>query len=795
MAFSIQTNVNSLIAQENLRVNSSFQSQTIQRLTSGYRINSSGDDAAGLAIANKFRNDTVELTQGVRNGNDGVAQLQIIDGGISNIGKMLDRLKTLATQSASATFTGDRTVLNNEYQTLVGEIDRQAQSIGLSTGGHFAKTGSVYIGGGATASGAADIANGTVSLDLSNSAVDSKALGLRTSQFTVQSATGTNLAVASNTSIANIVNANGAAGAATASFDLSGAGFSGLRVSVVLGLNDTTQTVADKLNSAIQALGNSGTAAADSLRNANILANAVTDSSGNEQLTFTSASSAFQVSAASNTANALMGQFDSSATNAATGASVSQTITGSAITDATTVENVTLKVMVNGTAHNLAVATAGTEANAAAMLADVTGSANYAQLTALGVTARLDGTGTKLQFVGNSNQSIQVQAAGDTANYFGLGAWSAASNSQVGTAAAVNSNGDTATVAFSINGGQKILVGFTAGVDVAHTEANFQAAINANTELHAAGLTVTDNAGTITVASGNAGVTFRMNVESQSGGLDLKFGTGAASTATLSAVDQAAMTSAGGSSQTGLGSNSDVFSFAGLNNLGAAGGTLGNGADQQVLSFSATDINGKLHSQSVTLAEANAATLDQAIQTINSALQTNANSTMKQIVAVKETNIAGTAEGIRFISSLNNFSVGVGQSTNNTADTPVGLYDGTSAASSTQGMTVNSSSSGTMDITTLAGADQAVVALGQAVLKLGVAQAAVGKGENQLNYAIGLANSQITNFSAAQSQILDADVAAEAANLSRAQVLQQASIAAMAQANSAPQAVLALLRG
>jgi len=306
---------------------------------------------------------------------------------------------------------------------------------------------------------------------------------------------------------------------------------------------------------------------------------------------------------------------------------------------------------------------------------------------------------------------------------------------------------------------------------------------------------VTDNAGTITVASGNAGVTFRMNVESQSGGLDLKFGTGAASTATLSAVDQAAMTSASGSSQTGLGADSDVFSFAGLKNLGAAGGTLGADADQQVLSFSANDSNGQLQSSSVTLGEANAATLDQAIQTINNALQTSANATLKQIVAVKETNVAGTAEGIRFISSLNNFSVGIGQAVNSTATEPVGLYDGTSGATSAQGMTVRSSASGAMDITTIAGADQAVVALGQAVLKLGVAQAAVGKGENQLNYAISLANSQISNFSAAQSQIRDADVAAEAANLSKAQVLQQASIAAMAQANSAPQAVLALLKG
>ena len=88
-----------------------------------------------------------------------------------------------------------------------------------------------------------------------------------------------------------------------------------------------------------------------------------------------------------------------------------------------------------------------------------------------------------------------------------------------------------------------------------------------------------------------------------------------------------------------------------------------------------------------------------------------------------------------------------------------------------------------------------MIALGQAVQKLGSAQAAIGKGQNQLGYAINLANSQISNFSSAQAQIRDADVASEAANLSKAQVLQQASIAAMAQANSAPQAVLSLLKG
>ena len=71
----------------------------------------------------------------------------------------------------------------------------------------------------------------------------------------------------------------------------------------------------------------------------------------------------------------------------------------------------------------------------------------------------------------------------------------------------------------------------------------------------------------------------------------------------------------------------------------------------------------------------------------------------------------------------------------------------------------------------------------------------MGAGENKLTYAVNLAQSQIANFSAAQSRIRDADTAAEAANLTKAQVLQQSSIAALAQANSAPQAILSLLKG
>jgi len=83
--------------------------------------------------------------------------------------------------------------------------------------------------------------------------------------------------------------------------------------------------------------------------------------------------------------------------------------------------------------------------------------------------------------------------------------------------------------------------------------------------------------------------------------------------------------------------------------------------------------------------------------------------------------------------------------------------------------------------------------LTSAISAMGLVQGAVGTGENTLSYAVQLAQSQISSFSAAQSAIRDADVATEAANLTKAQILQQSSVAALAQANAAPQALLKLL--
>ena len=200
---SIQTNVTSLFAQQNLSVNTEFESQTIQRLTSGFRINRSGDDAAGLAVANLFRSNINELQQGVRNANDGTSILQIVDGGLNNISQILDRLKTLATESATGTFAGDRNTLNNEFTTLLTEIDRQAANIGLSgAGGNASKYNvaiAVFIGGGDTQ------ADSAVTVDLSGAGnqVDSSGLGVNANTVdTVANAQAALTAI--DTAIANL---------------------------------------------------------------------------------------------------------------------------------------------------------------------------------------------------------------------------------------------------------------------------------------------------------------------------------------------------------------------------------------------------------------------------------------------------------------------------------------------------------------------------------------------------------------------------------------------------------------
>ncbi len=281
MSFSINTNIASMQAQDYLRATTEFQGKTINRVTSGLRIVNSGDDAAGLAIANSYRSEQAVLTQGIRNANDGLATLQTIDSGINNIAKLLDRARTLAAQSASGTFTGDRSVLSDEFKSVMGEIDRQAQAVGLNRGGDFAKNISTFIGGGRGADGDKVITNGSVSVNLTASTVDSRSLGL--SSYAVTGAADLDVQ-------ANFDTAKGVATSMAVNF--SGAGFNDLAVTVNLnGVNDLNGLAA-AFNEGIAAAAAGGGAANTAFKNANISASVSEDG---KSFTLNSADAAFSV--------------------------------------------------------------------------------------------------------------------------------------------------------------------------------------------------------------------------------------------------------------------------------------------------------------------------------------------------------------------------------------------------------------------------------------------------------------------------------------------------------------------
>ncbi len=171
MSFSVLNNIASANAQANLATTNIGLNKALNRLSSGLRINSSGDDAAGLAVANSYRSTVAVLNQGIRNAGDGLSTLQIKDGALNNISTLIDRLATLATESASSSSTVDRSALNLEFQDVLSEIDREAGVAGLNASAGFSvfvsnNSGNGTIGGTV---GAADVAG----LGLTGLAVDS----------------------------------------------------------------------------------------------------------------------------------------------------------------------------------------------------------------------------------------------------------------------------------------------------------------------------------------------------------------------------------------------------------------------------------------------------------------------------------------------------------------------------------------------------------------------------------------------------------------------------------------------
>jgi flagellin len=183
----INTNVLSLVTQNNLKSSQSALSSAVQRLSSGLRINSAKDDAAGQAIANRFTANIKGLTQASRNANDGISMAQTAEGALNEVNNNLQRIRELAVQASNGTNTAtDLTSLQDEVKTRLAEITR------LSTKTEF--NGTSLLDGSAGTLGIVKIQVGandgdTIDLDLLVAKADTTTLGVNAIDLQVPSAT------------------------------------------------------------------------------------------------------------------------------------------------------------------------------------------------------------------------------------------------------------------------------------------------------------------------------------------------------------------------------------------------------------------------------------------------------------------------------------------------------------------------------------------------------------------------------------------------------------------------------
>ncbi|MHD0644011.1 flagellin N-terminal helical domain-containing protein [Pseudomonas aeruginosa] len=169
----INTNMSALIAQKNLNSSSAAQNTAMERLSSGLRINSAKDDAAGQAIANRMTAQVRGMQQASRNANDGVSLAQTMEGGLSRINDNLQRMRELAVQAASDTNTAaDRTSIQNEIDERALEITRIAQNTAFNGTNllNTAATLDIQVGAGTSADNQISIA--TVQADATTLAVN-----------------------------------------------------------------------------------------------------------------------------------------------------------------------------------------------------------------------------------------------------------------------------------------------------------------------------------------------------------------------------------------------------------------------------------------------------------------------------------------------------------------------------------------------------------------------------------------------------------------------------------------------
>lgn len=705
MALVINTNVASLNAQRQLMSSGNALDRATERLSSGARINSAKDDAAGLAISNRMTSQVRGLDQAIRNANDGVSLIQTAEGALSESTNILQRMRELSVQSANGIYSsGDRATLNAEVQQLVKELDRIADTTSFNGQKLLdGKLGNVSLQVGSSA-------NQTIEFKVQ--AMDAKTLGM--------GSTSVDLLGSEFSSLSLLAGAN----------DLKDGDvlINGQTIGDFAGSKDTLNDLIGNINEKVGGV----TASAITQLNGSRVGSGIVDNDAGQGLniTVTELNGAVQTY-----------QLRENTTSIDELAEAINRVSGGAV-NASISDDGTL-TLANNTGATIAVAAAGgldlaTSIGMVSSVGDGVSQTGQLVLTSnddrpITITRGNTGTLQDLHRLGfrESGKGGVIEGAGITTANADT-SWGVGDLTINGT---VISNKDTDSLIGKINAINKS----TAETGVT-ANAFATVAIDMSSVKLTSAFTVT-SADTLTINTIDVDLSAVTTIQGMVDAINDK--------SNLSGVRAAVQ-----GNKVILESDQGAIRFSNNTVAGSVfGGTAGAGF------FGATFTEFMASGAAVTTSVTTA--------TLPSALKVEA--------------------GIKLTSSSGNpISVELGL---NASAAEIGILEANSTAGGAFGSAIAS-----ISIDTQANAQKAIKVIDNALDTINSVRSDLGAVNNRLDFTVSNLANISEKTSTARSRITDADFAAETANLSRSQVLQQAASAMLAQSNARPQQVLSLLR-
>lgn len=695
----INTNLSSMTAQRNLDRTQAEGLTALQRLSSGLRINSARDDAAGLAISTRFTAQVRGLGVAIRNANDGISLAQTAEGALGVMTESLQRVRELALQAANATNSdSDRQALNAEAQQLIDELSRISDQTNFNgrklLDGSFES--SVQIGTNV---------GETVAFSIAEVSVDNLGGGVGAGISAVGSA---NALSNGDLTINGVAIGPSSAGDDTASTDNAGAS----AIAKAAAINRATAETG--VSAEINANSVAGQSIGGTTDSGDLVLNGVTIA------------------------------LATGADGAATRSSVVSAI--NAVSDQTGVTAVDSGSNTNGVQL---VAEDGRNVEIESF-----GGADTANL-GLGAAGTYEGGYTLV----SKDGSDIVIGGGDGSNGSDVGNAGLTSGTYGGTTAAVTSTEQAGTTVNALVAGDLLINGVSIGASAAADDTA------SSTDKSASAIAL---AAAINRSTDQTGVTAEVNATVLVGGTS-QTDSATSGVVTINGVDTATITTIAVATD----ANADEINrTSAINAINAISGLTGVVASDNGTTITLTAEDGRnIQADVASTGLGTAIGLDASVDGISSA-------------GADDEAVTGTVT----LSSAENFEVSAGATNGDSGVTNVGLEIGTFGGAST-GQFLSE-----VDLSTTEGAQNALAAVDNALDAVNRERANLGAIQNRLDSTVTSLAINVENLTAARSRILDADFAKETAELSRTQVLQQAGVSVLSQANAQPQLVLSLLQ-